>query len=211
VSAETNQKCIVPINLYAGRMDVTYFFDPACPFTWRTSRLLTAVAPERDLTLHWRAFSLSILNGDNVPAQYQPMMAASSRALRLVEALRADGRHDAIAAFYTEVGNRTHEAEAMISDDIVLQAAEAAGLENPKSILDDEKWDSSVRESHDTAMKLAGPDIGSPVVHIDGAARGLHGPIIDVVPALDEAVAIWDATAALMKIDTFFEVKRGRG
>jgi predicted DsbA family dithiol-disulfide isomerase len=192
-------------------MDVTYFFDPVCPFTWRTSRWLTAVAPERELTLHWRAFSLSILNShDDMPEEYRPMMVASSRALRLVEALRADRRDDAIAAFYTELGNRTHDAETMLSDEIVVQAAEAAGIEQPKAILDDESWDSSVRESHETAMKLAGPDIGSPVLHIDGATRGLHGPIIDVVPALPDGLAIWDATATLMKIDTFFEVKRGR-
>ena len=58
-------------------MEVTYYFDPACPFTWRTSRWLVAVAAERGLTVHWRAFSLSILNGDNTPEQYRPMMAAS--------------------------------------------------------------------------------------------------------------------------------------
>ncbi len=207
---ETNQKCIEPINLYAGVMDVTYFFDPACPFTWRTSRWLTAVAPERQLTLHWRAFSLLILNGDDESSPYRPMMLASSRALRLVEALRADRREDAIAAFYTEFGNRTHEAGTPPTDEIVLAAAEAAGIEDPKTILDDESWDSSVRESHEAALALAGPGIGSPVLHISGATRGLHGPIIDVVPGPDESLAIWDATASLMKIDTFFEVKRGR-
>ncbi len=191
-------------------MEATYFFDPACPFTWRTSRWLTAVAPERSLTLRWRAFSLLILNGDDTPEQYRPMMAASGRALRLVEGLRADHRDDTIATFYTELGNRTHEAGAPLTDDIVVQAAEAAGIDDPKAVLDDEQWDSAVRESHEAALALAGPGIGSPVLHLTGATRGLHGPIIDSVPERDEALAIWDATAALMKIDTFFEVKRGR-
>lgn len=80
-------------------MEATFFFDPACPFTWRTSRWLVGVAPERDVTLRWRAFSLTILNGDNVPEEYKPMMAASSRALRLVEALRADRRDETIGTF----------------------------------------------------------------------------------------------------------------
>ena len=35
-------------------MEATYYFDPACPFTWRTSRWLVAVAPERDVTVRWR-------------------------------------------------------------------------------------------------------------------------------------------------------------
>ncbi|MET0425958.1 MAG: DsbA family protein [Actinoplanes sp.] len=193
-------------------MDATYFFDPACPFTWRTSRWLTAVAAERDVTVQWRAMSLSILNGDNTPEQYRPMMAASSKALRLVEALRADQRQDTIAAFYTELGTRTHDAGTPISDELVVQAAEAAGVEDAKSVLDDEAWDEAVRESHDTALALAGPGIGSPVLHVEGATRGLHGPIIGLesTPELADSLAIWDATVPLMRIDSFFEVKRGR-
>jgi predicted DsbA family dithiol-disulfide isomerase len=191
-------------------MEATYFFDPACPFTWRTSRWLVSVAPERDVTLRWRAFSLSILNGDDVPAQYRPMMAASSRALRLVEALRADHRDETIATFYTELGNRTFEADAAISDDIVVAAAEAAGVADPKAVLDDPSWDEAVRESHELAFGSAGPDVGSPVLLVEGAERGVHGPIIDEVPGREEALAIWDAVVPLARSGTFFELKRGR-
>ena len=160
-------------------MEVTYFFDPACPFTWRTSRWLVGVAPERDVTLHWRAFSLTILNGDNVPDEYKPRMAASARALRLIEALRADHRGETIGTFYTELGNRTFEAGVPLSEEIVLAAAEAAGVIDAKAILDDASWDEAVRESHELAFSSAGPDIGSPVLLVEGAARGVHGPIID--------------------------------
>lgn len=191
-------------------MEATYYFDPACPFTWRTSRWLLAAAAQRDVTVRWRAFSLSILNGDNTPEQYRPMMAASNRALRLVEALRADNREDTLAAFYTELGTRTHDAGTPLSDDIVEQAAASAGVEDAKAVLDDATWDEAVRESHERALELAGPGIGSPVLHVDGAARGLHGPIISEVPSDDETLTIWDATVALMRIESFFEVKRGR-
>ena len=193
-------------------MEATYFFDPACPFTWRTSRWLVGVAPEREVTVRWRSFSLSILNGGNVPDQYKPMMEASTHALRLVEALRADHRNDDIGAFYLEIGNRTHEAGTTISDDIVVAAAEAAGIENPKSILEDPTWDEAVRESHELAFSSAGPDIGSPVLMVEGADRGVHGPIIGLTasPDLDEALAIWDAVVPLVRSTTFFELKRGR-
>lgn len=191
----------------------TFYFDPACPFTWRTSRWLTAVAPERDVRVTWRAFSLSILNGGRTPEEYRPVMAASSRALRLVEALAADGRHDDVAAFYTELGNRTFEAGDRLSDDIVLAAAEAAGVEDPKAVLDDESWDDAVRASHDRALGSAGPDIGSPVLEVEGAPRGVHGPIIgaDATPGREEALAIWDAVVPLARSSAFFELKRGRG
>ena len=191
-------------------MDATYFFDPACPFTWLTSRWLVSVAPARDVTVQWRAFSLSILNGGDVPEQYRTMMEASSRALRLVEALRADRRHDDIGVVYAELGARTFEAQVPLSDEIVVAAAEAAGIVDPKTILDDETWDESVRESHNEAMASAGPDIGSPVLLIEGAARGVHGPIIGDVPAEADALAMWDAVVPLARSASFFEIKRGR-
>jgi 2-hydroxychromene-2-carboxylate isomerase len=191
-------------------MEATYYFDPACPFTWRTSRWLVSVAPERGVDVRWRPFSLSILNGGDIPAEYRPMMEASAKALRLVAALAADRRDETIGAFYSEVGARTHDAGAAISDDIVLAAAEAAGIEDAKAITDDSSWDDAVRSSHEEAFQSAGPDIGSPVLSIEGAPRGVHGPIIGDVPPLDEALAIWDALVPLSRSTTFFELKRGR-
>jgi 2-hydroxychromene-2-carboxylate isomerase len=192
-------------------MEAMYYFDPVCPFTWRTSRWLVSVAGERDVTVRWRAFSLSILNGGDAPEQYRPMMEASSRALRLVEALAADGRNDDVARFYTEMGTRTHDAGVPLSDDVVAASAEAAGIADAKRILDDPAWDSAVQQSHDRAFSSAGPDIGSPVLMIEGAGRGVHGPIIGAVPERDDAVAMWDAVVALARSEAFFELKRGRG
>jgi hypothetical protein len=77
-------------------MEATYFFDPACPFTWRTSRWLLSVAPGREVSVRWRAFSLGILNGDILvllaerPAEAQRDSAIlRGRGLELVD---ADGR-----------------------------------------------------------------------------------------------------------------------
>lgn len=49
---------------------VEFWFDPACPFTWRTSRWLAGVAARRGFDVQWRLMSLSILNeGREVPEQ----------------------------------------------------------------------------------------------------------------------------------------------
>ncbi|WP_430791355.1 DsbA family protein [Actinoplanes sp. G11-F43] len=191
-------------------MKVTFYFDPACPFTWRTSRWLLAVAPERGLEIHWRAFSLALLGGET-PEKFRSALAASIRALRLVESLRSEGRHDVVAAFYTGIGERTHDVSDLLSDEVVAAAAEAAGVTHPETVLGDAAWDDTVKESHETAMALAGPGIGSPVLHLEGSARGLHGPVIGEVPSPADGLVIWDSTAALSSIDYFFEVKRGRG
>ncbi|MCM0676138.1 DsbA family protein [Micromonospora phytophila] len=191
-------------------MDATFFFDPACPWTWRTSRWLVAVADARNLRVEWRAFSLAILNAGNVPPQFAEAMTASSRALRLVEALRAEDRHDDIARFYAELGARTYEAGDPLSPKIVAAAVAAAGLEAAAAALDDERWDEAVRESHALAYASAGPDIGSPVLMVPGTERGVHGPILTEVPGTDDALTIWDSLLPLLRIPAFHEVKRGR-
>jgi 2-hydroxychromene-2-carboxylate isomerase len=37
---------------------VEFYFDVSCPWTWMTSRWMTDVAPQRDLDITWRTFSL---------------------------------------------------------------------------------------------------------------------------------------------------------
>ncbi|SBT43869.1 DsbA family protein [Micromonospora auratinigra] len=192
-------------------MDATFFFDPACPWTWRTSRWLVAVAEARGLRVEWRAFSLAILNeGAELPAEYAVPLAAAGRALRLVEALRAEGRHDDAGRFYTELGERTHDAGNPLSDELVAAAAEAAGLTQAAPALDDERWDRAVRESHALSYASAGPDIGSPVLMVPDARRGVHGPIITEVPGTEDALTIWDCLLPLLRLETFHEVKRAR-
>ncbi|MEV5765298.1 DsbA family protein [Micromonospora sp. NPDC052213] len=191
-------------------MDATFFFDPACPWTWRTSRWLVAVADARGLHLEWRAFSLAILNEGNVAPQFAEAMSASSRALRLVEALRADGRHDDVARFYAEVGARSHDAGNPLSPKIVDAAVEAADLQEAAPALDDDRWDDAVRESHALAYASAGPDVGSPVLMLPGAERGIHGPILTEVPGTDDALTIWDCLLPLIRMPAFHEIKRAR-
>ncbi|MEV0605341.1 DsbA family protein [Polymorphospora rubra] len=191
-------------------MDVTFHFDPACPWTWRTSRWLLSVAPERDLAVRWRPFSLALLNDEPPPEEFREMMAASTKALRLVEALQAAGRNDDAGRFYTALGTHTFESMNPLTDASVRAAAEAAGVGDAVGALDDASWDEAVRHSHSTAWEAAGPDIGSPVLTVDGVRRGVHGPIVGEVTDKAEALAIWDAVEPLLRTQTFFEVKRGR-
>lgn len=191
-------------------MDATFFFDPVCPWTWRTSRWLVAVAEARGLSVEWRAFSLAILNEGRIAPEYVDAMAASGRALRLVEALRAEGRHDDAGRFYAELGARTHDAGNPLGDKIVTAAVEAAGLTAAAPALNDERWDRAVRESHALSYASAGPDIGSPVLMVPGAERGIHGPILTEVPGTDDALTVWDSLLPLMRLPSFHEIKRAR-
>ncbi|MFI7075001.1 DsbA family protein [Micromonospora sediminicola] len=191
-------------------MDATFFFDPVCPWTWRTSRWLVAVAEARGLSVEWRAFSLAILNEGQTAPEYAEAMAASGRVLRLVEALRAQSRHHDTGRLYTELGTRSHDAGDPLGDRVVAAAVDAAGLADVAPALDDESWDEAVHASHALAYASAGPDIGSPVLMVPDARRGIHGPILTEVPGVEDAVTIWDSMLPLLRLETFHELKRAR-
>lgn len=191
--------------------NVTFSFDPVCPWTWKTSRWLLSVAPDRDLTIDWRAFSLAIANEDNMTDEHRERLGASSHALRLVEWLRGRDRAKDIERFYEAIGERVHEDGRDLDHAVLVEAADAAGISEATDVLDDASLDAKVRESHEAAFAAAGPDIGSPVIQIEGHERGVHGPIIEEGLAQKDAVALWDVVARVIPMDDFFEIKRGRG
>jgi 2-hydroxychromene-2-carboxylate isomerase len=188
---------------------VSFHFDPVCPWTWNTSRWLVEVAGQRALPVTWRTFSLAIVNeGKEVPEQYRAPMAASRGALRVIEALRADGRNDDIGAFYTELGRRWHHDHEPVADETVVAALGAVGLDAYTKALDDDSWDDILRASLNEALDLAGPDIGSPVLRLDD--RAMFGPIVSPPPQGEAAGALWDAVRAMIAADGVYEIKRGR-
>jgi hypothetical protein len=195
---------------YATTMDVTFSFDPGCPWTWRASRWLVDVAPERDLDITWASFSLALIADDDVPDDKRARMRHAAEALRLVEALRSDGRNDDAGDFYRELGERVHDDERALDRAVIVEAARAAGVDDLTDALDDATLDAAVRASHDAAFAAAGPDVGSPVLEVAGCERGLHGPILGAVLHGKEAVEVWDCVLSLMNQSAFFEVKRGR-
>ncbi len=188
--------------------DVTFFFDPVCPWTWRASRWLTTVAEARNLDIEWRPLSLLVLNNGQ-DEEHGAEGEATHRALRLVEYLAQAGRQADIAALYAAFGQLAHEEGFKIDDDLVATAVRSAGLTDDGAALDRAGLDAGVRAATDEATKAAGPGVGSPVIVLPGARRGLHGPVLKAVPDKAEALALWEAVEALAPIDGFFEIKRG--
>jgi hypothetical protein len=191
-------------------VEVTFFFDPVCEWSWRASRWLAWVSDARGLDLRWRSFSLTILN-DGTPPEHTPAeMAASSEAQRIVEALWAKGRHEDAGRFYAAIGARTHDGDAALTGALVWEAAHTAGVTDAVDGDDTELWDEAIRRSHEAALDAAGPGVGSPVFAVDGEARGLHGPILAELPSPTDALTIWDSVLPLLRTPVFFEIKRGR-
>jgi hypothetical protein len=93
---------------------------------------------------------------------------------------------------------------------MVAAAAEAAGATPLLEAAADPALDGAIAASLEAALDLAGPDIGSPVLHVEGSPRAYFGPIVSPAPTGDEALRLWDALLVLATSPSFFELKRGR-
>jgi hypothetical protein len=184
-------------------MRIDAWFDAVCPWTWATSRWLVPAAAARDADIRWHPYSLTIENESPV--------GPALRALRVVAAVR---RRDAAAVgpLYTELGRRIHH-DGEKADDDLAGALSAVGLEPELAdAAHDPALDEVVRASMAEAKALVGDDVGIPVVAIDdGAGRvGASGPILCAMPTGDEALQLFDAWVATLRIPGFAELKRTR-
>jgi predicted DsbA family dithiol-disulfide isomerase len=187
-------------------MRIDFWFDPACPFTWITSRWMCRTAPSRSLDVRWRSLSLAILHEDDAPTDARQR---SLGQLRVVEAVRKAGLEDRIGELYTELGVRTHDHQDRSFP--VTDALAACGL--PLALADasdDDSYDGLIRASMDEASALAGDDTGVPVIawESDGDRIGFFGPILTELPEVDAGVRLFDAVAALASVPAFSELKR---
>src|SRR4051812_1815819 len=193
--------------------EVTYHFDPACPWTWRTSRWLVDVAARHDVPIRWRAFDLS--GGaplDQVPEQYRSAMAMSRRFLRAVEAAHAAGDDGVVAAAYTAYGTALHDEHRTPDEQLVDGAFADHGGAAYLPALDDETGDAGVAAARAAAIVLAGDDAGSPVLVLttDAGERGFFGPVLAPTPTGDDADRLWDAVVGAATVPAFFELKSRR-
>ena len=189
-------------------MQIDFWFDPSCPFTWITSRWICRSAPGASLTVDWRSFSLAILHEDDGPSE---AARRGLRQLRVVEAVRKAGLEERIGHLYTELGHRTHDAGDR--QFAVVDALAACGL--PPDLAEaehDESLDDAIRSSMDEASALAGDDAGVPVIAWgDGDDRiGFFGPILTELPAVDAGERLLAVITELGSIGCFSEVKRRR-
>jgi 2-hydroxychromene-2-carboxylate isomerase len=192
-------------------MTVTIWFDPSCPFTWRTGRWLRSIASARGETVRWRLMSLALLNADkDVPAEYQEPMRQARLASRVLAATEAAHGSAGLDAAYSALGRRVHDEGQQLHRPTVEAALGEAGLPGALiSAYDDEQQDTAVRTSHEESQQRVGQESGSPVVAL-GEGPGFFGPIVTEVPDPDTADRLYDGLRLLSSVPEFSELKRAR-
>ena len=195
-------------------MRVDLFVDPACWWSWLTSRWLAEVAAKRNLEVRWRPYSLLLRDGPDGLEDWKAVVwGASLRAVRVMQALESDNP-DGVHRFYEAVGTRgvaDYQAGRPPFQDLAGALA-AAGLSSAYVVAaDDAAWDEPIRRSMAEAFAVVGEGVGTPTLVLHGDPPvGLLGPLVSAPPTGTEALRLWDAVVAFVSVPGVLELSRPR-
>ena len=208
--------------------DINFYFDPVCPFAWMTSKWVRQVQAQREYTVDWRFISLRQINAEvdydaHFPPEYEAGHTAGLRLLRVAAKTRAEHGRESIARLYEALGTHIFEADPDTDQRTEGEVRERRGTRDfvepilaearlPMTLadaLDDESWDSEIRQETDEALGLTGKDVGTPIIHFEPPAGvAFFGPVISRLPDEDSAAELWDHVVGLARFPGFAELKR---
>ena len=192
-------------------VSINVHVDPLCPLAWRTALWLRDVRNVRPVNIHWRMFSLEIVNRkEGVEPDY--VNGYGWTALRSLALAQRKGGNEAFEKLYVALGNAQHGRKESIRErDVVAACAKQAGLGAgfvDAALADDSTAQDVVKDHAEAVQRYHA--FGVPTIAYVGSNVGYYGPIIHTVPQGDEVGELWDYTAWALRSPNLFELKRDR-
>jgi predicted DsbA family dithiol-disulfide isomerase len=193
----------------SGRIDVTFYFDPVCPFSYRTSLWIREVRRLRPIDVTWRFLSLKAINESlgNIRETHSRSLAS----FQLMAKARLEVGNDAVDKLYSVIGRLHNVDRKDISDrGVLVDAAAEAGIDTAlvAQSLSDDSMVQLVQEDHESGVAKGAFGVAS--IEIGGDGRAFFGPVLRDVVTGERAGEMWDHFSWMVAQPEFLEVKRER-
>lgn len=210
-SSTTDASVISQISEAPLPSSISCWFDPTCPWTWITSRWLVDGADAFGVEIDWRTLSLASLNaGKEMTERFWAPRGAAWALQRVFESMRAEGSADEIGPLYESAGRRFFVDDVPPTPEVVADVLRETGADRWIERIDDTSIDDVITQETRTAIALAGPDVGSPILSWGDGPTAIFGPIVSPAPRGSAAADLLRLVVAAAETPGFFELKRGR-
>jgi 2-hydroxychromene-2-carboxylate isomerase len=192
----------------ASPTDLTFYYDPRCPWAWVTSRWVEEIERQGLVRVSWKLMSLARLH--EWDDDYDPLAFEKVRVMGRGGAAAAMAKGEQILGdYYSVIGRRIHIEQQNRDEQLVRDVFDELGIEQSAFDLShSQDYDAYVAKTHDEAVEAAGEDLGTPVIIYNG--KSFFGPVIKAAPKGAEAKKLWDAMVLLSEVDGVYEIKRSR-
>ncbi|MEM8533256.1 MAG: DsbA family protein [Chloroflexota bacterium] len=197
---------------------IDFYFDPVCPWAWRTSLWIREVMKVRPLQVTWQFFSLQAVNkGKETLKETHFRSAPGFRTMALLRRqYPANEANTYINQLYLALGQAAHDRKEDIGQNTIVEAALESLQLDPTLVttaLNDPTTLDEVIQSHEHIVGMGGFGVPT-LVLIDSTGKPLQkpgfGPVLDQVPHGEDAGQLWDRVVWLLQRPEFFELKRSR-
>ncbi|MDR2987111.1 MAG: disulfide bond formation protein DsbA [Nocardiopsaceae bacterium] len=192
-------------------VQVDFWFDPACPWAWITSRWMLEVAKVRPVEPRWHVMSLAVLNEnrDDLSEDYKKGLAKAWGPVRVCVAAEQKFGTDSLLPLYTAIGTRFHNEKSERNRETIEAALADAGLPaDLADAMDSTEYDEAVRASHKDGIDRVGLEVGTPIIALGDAS--IFGPVVTPIPRGEAAGKLWDGVRLCLETPGFYELKRSR-
>jgi 2-hydroxychromene-2-carboxylate isomerase len=189
-------------------VDIDFYFDPVCPWAWRTSLWIREVAKVRPVNIHWKFLSLEGINTTRPGGEVKPGHLTARNPFKVMALVRRELGDEAVDRLYLALGQARHDRKEDFGEtDVLLACMDQAGVD--RSFLDRALADSSIADELSTEQIeiAARGGFGVATIVIEGFDP-LFGPVINPPVYGEEAGKMWDAMEYFVRRPEFFELKR---